>query len=93
MQPTEPQSPAAGRRVPIWAGAVNLIRRVPLKVVFDDVTYATSAHVQAALVTTFMLDAATAEHLMRHSRDSVSSVKPFNQDTLRRDAKALRQRI
>jgi hypothetical protein len=31
--------------VPIWAGAVNLIRRVPLKVVFDDVTYATSAHV------------------------------------------------
>jgi hypothetical protein len=44
-------------------------------------------------VTTFMLDAATAEHLMRHSRDSVSSVKPFNQDTLRRDAKALRQRI
>ena len=34
-----------------------------------------------------------AEQLVRSARDSVSSVKPYTQDTMRRDAKALRARI
>ena len=85
-------SSPGGRRVPIWAGASNMIRRTPLKVIFDDPT-TSSAAVEAAYCEAFKMDATLARQLVRSSRAEVSNVKPFNQDTLRRDAQALRAQI
>ena len=85
-------SSPGGQRVPIWAGASNMIRRTPLKVIFDDPT-TSSAAVEAAYCEAFKMDATLSRQLVRSSRADVSNVKPFTQDTLRRDAQALRAQI